>query len=86
MNSLPDWAPDVDLSTASAARTYDYHVPLRRRHPPAHGTRTADSLTVGWELVEPGLIWVPQWHPTWPDEVGEPPEATSLYADVGTKA
>jgi hypothetical protein len=44
------------------------------------------SFFDGWELVPPGLVWLPQWHPAWPDEVGENPESVSVYAGVSRKA
>lgn len=39
----------------------------------------------GLELVEPGLVWTPQWHPEHPDDVGEHPEASLVYAGVARK-
>jgi hypothetical protein len=42
-------------------------------------------LFTGWELVEPGIVWVPQWHPDSPDSVGEQPERSMVYAGVGYK-
>lgn len=39
----------------------------------------------GLELVEPGLVWAPQWRPDSPDEV-EQPERSSNYAGVGLVA
>jgi hypothetical protein len=32
-----------------------------------------EGLFAGCDLVEPGVVWVPQWHPDWPDEVGVDP-------------
>jgi hypothetical protein len=39
----------------------------------------------GLHLVEPGLVWTPQWRPDSPDEVGEHPERLVTYAGVGLK-
>lgn len=39
----------------------------------------------GLELVEPGLVWTPQWHPEHPDDVGAHPEASLVYAGVARK-
>jgi S-adenosyl methyltransferase len=39
----------------------------------------------GLELIEPGLVWTPQWRPDSPDEVGEHPERLVTYAGVGRK-
>jgi S-adenosyl methyltransferase len=39
----------------------------------------------GVELVEPGLVWSPQWRPDSPDDVGEHPERLVTYVGVGVK-
>jgi hypothetical protein len=39
----------------------------------------------GLELVEPGLVWTPQWRPDRPQDVGEHPERLVTYAGVGRK-
>jgi SAM-dependent methyltransferase len=39
----------------------------------------------GWELVEPGLVWAPQWCPDSPDDVGEHPEWSSNLVGVARK-
>jgi hypothetical protein len=39
-----------------------------------------------FNLVEPGLVWVPQWHPESPDDLYlDRPEASGVYAGVGRK-
>jgi SAM-dependent methyltransferase len=43
------------------------------------------ELFEGWELVEPGVVWVPEWRPDWPDEVGSHPEASTVAVAVGRK-
>jgi hypothetical protein len=43
------------------------------------------ALFTGYELVEPGVVWVPQWHPDSPDEVGEHPELTAIIGGVGRR-
>jgi hypothetical protein len=50
--------------------------------------RTHDEvreLFAGWELVEPGVVWVPEWRPSWPDEVGDDPAFSGSVAAVGRK-
>jgi len=39
----------------------------------------------GFELVEPGLVWTPQWRPYRPQDVGEHPERLVTYAGVGRR-
>ena len=39
----------------------------------------------GWELVEPGLVWAPEWHPDSPEDVGAHPERSSNLVGVGCK-
>ncbi len=46
------------------------------------------ELFAGWQLVEPGVVWVPQWRPDWPDEADgawPDPSQTQLAAAVGVK-
>jgi SAM-dependent methyltransferase len=43
-------------------------------------------LFAGFDLIEPGLVWTPQWHPEHPDEVGDHPERSAAYVGVGRKA
>lgn len=58
--------------------------------------RTANPLTLrtraeltelfdGFTLLPPGVVWVPQWHPDAPDEVGDHPERTAMLGGVGRK-
>ncbi|GLH97005.1 hypothetical protein Pa4123_22790 [Phytohabitans aurantiacus] len=39
----------------------------------------------GFEMVEPGLAWVPMWRPESPDDVPEHPEMSVNYGGVGRK-
>ena len=43
------------------------------------------DLLGGLELVEPGLVYLPQWRPTSPDDVGDHPERCMMLAAVGRK-
>jgi hypothetical protein len=36
------------------------------------------------EILEPGIVWTPQWHPETYDDVTEP-ERSKGYAAVGRK-
>lgn len=39
----------------------------------------------GFELMEPGLVYTPQWRPELPEDVGDQPHHSNLYAAVGRK-
>ncbi|MBT0769137.1 SAM-dependent methyltransferase [Kineosporia sp. J2-2] len=59
----------------------------RRADPITVRTRPRiEQLFEGWPLVEPGLVWVPQWHPDWPDGVGTDPSSSYVLAGMGRKA
>jgi SAM-dependent methyltransferase len=45
-----------------------------------------EALFNGWELVEPGVVWVTQWHPEWPDDPRRQPEDSSFYGGVARKS
>jgi Protein of unknown function (DUF574). len=47
---------------------------------------TFAQLFAGWELVEPGVVWVPEWHPDSPDNPDKHPEQSLVYAGMGRKA
>jgi len=44
-----------------------------------------ERLYTGFELVEPGLVWVPQWRPDSPADVGDNPEQSIILGGVGRK-
>lgn len=49
-------------------------------------TRAAfERLFTDWEIVPPGIVWLPQWHPDSPADVDEHPERSMLYAGAGRK-
>src|SRR5439155_9208608 len=39
----------------------------------------------GFELVEPGIVYTPEWRPERPEDVGDDAERSNLYAGVGHK-
>jgi SAM-dependent methyltransferase len=60
---------------------------LQRSSLPATLRTRADVVRMfaGFELVEPGIVWVSQWHPDDPDHVDEHPERSIMVAGVGRK-
>jgi hypothetical protein len=40
----------------------------------------------GFDLIEPGLVFTPQWRPESPHDVGDQPERAGVYAGVGRKS
>jgi len=44
------------------------------------------ELMAGTELVEPGIVWTPQWRPDSPDDLDDHPERSLVYAAVARKA
>ncbi len=44
------------------------------------------ALFTGFDLVEPGVVWAPQWRPDDPATVGEHPERSGSYVAVGRLA
>ncbi|MGH3623693.1 MAG: SAM-dependent methyltransferase, partial [Sciscionella sp.] len=41
------------------------------------------ELFAGYELLDPGVVYTPQWRPEAPDDVPENPELATFYAAVG---
>ncbi|HZM77901.1 MAG TPA: SAM-dependent methyltransferase [Candidatus Limnocylindrales bacterium] len=68
-----EWARLIELSRQMS-------VPLAVRSRAAIG-----RFLEGLELVEPGLVWAPQWHAESADDVGEHPERMSVLVGVGRK-
>jgi SAM-dependent methyltransferase len=71
--------PDVGRRLEELSRRTATPITNRTR---AQVTRFFD----GFELVEPGLVWVPQWRPDSTDAVDEHPEWSSNYGGVGRRA
>ena len=44
-----------------------------------------EVLFAGFDLVEPGVAWLPQWHPDAVEDVTDGPEAWVIYAGLGRK-
>jgi hypothetical protein len=45
-----------------------------------------EGMFDGFDLVEPGVVWLPQWHPESPlDAYHDQPERSAAYAGVGRK-
>lgn len=51
---------------------------------PRTRAQVADMLA-GTEVVEPGIVFTPQWRPESPEDVGDDPSQANLYAAVGRK-
>ncbi len=43
------------------------------------------AMMSGFDLVEPGLVFTPEWRPESPDDVPDDPGSANLYAVVGRK-
>ena len=43
------------------------------------------KLFHGLELIEPGVVYLPQWRPDSPEDVGEHPERSCAYGAIGRK-
>jgi hypothetical protein len=59
----------------------------KRTSTPGQLRSRADVLRFfeGFEIVEPGLVWTPQWRPERVEDVGAHPEKLVTYAGVGRK-
>jgi SAM-dependent methyltransferase len=75
----------ADGRPADAARLTE----LSRKTPTTLTTRDRAAILRffdGFELVEPGLVWVPEWRPESPDDIPDDPGLSSNYAGVGRLA
>jgi hypothetical protein len=74
-----DGMPDTDTDTGmDIYRRGGIEVTPRTR-------KEVQALFGQFDLVEPGVVWAPQWHPDSPDDVGDQPEVSAFYAGVGRK-
>jgi O-methyltransferase involved in polyketide biosynthesis len=44
-----------------------------------------EDLFAGWNIIDPGVVWVPEWRPDWADHVGDDPSRCGFAAAVGVK-
>jgi SAM-dependent methyltransferase len=51
----------------------------------ARPRRQVEEFFAGFELVDPGLVFVQQWRPDWLGEVEDRPDWSSVYGGVGRK-
>ncbi|MPZ26734.1 MAG: hypothetical protein GEV12_09800 [Micromonosporaceae bacterium] len=75
-HATPDGRPDVWERVVQLSGQSSYPLTPRSRS-------DVERFFSGLELVDPGLVWVPQWRPEHPDDVDGAPEHSSIYAGVG---
>ncbi|GGM46871.1 hypothetical protein GCM10012275_17390 [Longimycelium tulufanense] len=65
----------------------DHQKLYARTRTPMHMRSRAEvgALFTGFELVDPGIVYLPQWRPESSDDVDEHPERYTGYAAVGRK-
>jgi hypothetical protein len=73
-----DNRPDL-LAFGDAYRNTPNPVTLRPR-------AAVEKFFNGFDLIDPGLVFTPQWRPESPEDVGTEPERSGVYAGVGRKA
>lgn len=73
-------SPDLQ-GKDEVARLYETSSTPGVRRTPEDIRRFFDGL----ELVEPGLVWTPEWRPDSPEDVGTHPEASLVFAGVASK-
>jgi SAM-dependent methyltransferase len=62
------------------------HVYRRTVTPLAMRSRAEVVALFGrFALIDPGVVWAPEWHPDQPGDLGEHPERSSSYVAVGRK-
>jgi hypothetical protein len=67
----------------------DRFVGISRQTPTTVSTRDHAAIMRffdGFDLVEPGLVWAPEWRPESPDDVPADPQLSSNYVGVGRLA
>jgi hypothetical protein len=68
-------------------RPVEAHQTYERTTTPGLARTRAEILDLmsGTDLIEPGIVWTPQWRPDSPDEVDDHPGRSLMYAAVGRK-
>lgn len=51
----------------------------------ARGKEDIAAMFAGFDLVEPGIVFTPLWHPESPEDVGEHPDRSGAFVGVGRK-
>jgi hypothetical protein len=84
--TISHWTVDGRPQEWERARELSKQVPV----PPTPRTRAeVERLFAGFDLIEPGVVWVTQWrpdrHPNFAGELDEHPERSGNYAGLGRK-
>jgi trans-aconitate methyltransferase len=88
-------APGSYLAISHACRDADpgvaaeYETAYNSRVAASSAFRTREQITRffdGFTLLDPGLVWVPEWRPDSPDDVPEDPASLWAVAGVGKRA
>ena len=72
-------------SSPTAARLAQVYASAADR-PTYRSRRRVGELFAGWDLIDPGVVWVLQWRPDWPDEAEAGSSAMRWAAAVGRKS
>jgi hypothetical protein len=51
----------------------------------ARGKDDIAAMFAGFDLVDPGIVFTPLWHPESPEDVGEHPDRSGAFVGVGRK-
>jgi hypothetical protein len=73
-----DTRPEEVAKLSERYRSTSTPVTMRSR-------RQVEQFFTGFDLVDPGLVFVQQWRPDWLGEVDDRPEWSSVYGGVGRK-
>jgi len=76
-------ATDSRAEEVAKLQTISRRLPTEEVTPRSH--ERISTFFAGFELVDPGLVWVPQWHPDPDNEPNPQPERSANYGGVGRK-